>query len=103
VLTRADLDRVIADNPLADVADKPSHQLVTFLNGAPDPTLFTADDPDAYAPEVVVVGKHEIHSWHPNGQANTKLSPAWWKKHLPGLVATARNWNTVLKLRDLLD
>jgi uncharacterized protein (DUF1697 family) len=103
VVTRSDLDRIIAANPLAGLADKPSYQVVTFLSGEPDPKLFAGDDPSAYAPEVVIAGEREIHSWHPNGQANTKLTPAWWKKHLPGLVATARNWNTVLKLRDLLD
>ncbi|MEV0270273.1 DUF1697 domain-containing protein [Hamadaea sp. NPDC050747] len=103
VVTRADLDRIVAANPLAGIADKPSYQLVTFLNGKPDAKLFADDDTAAYAPEVVLAGEREIHSWHPNGQANTKLTPGWWKKRLPGLVATARNWNTVLKLRDLLD
>ncbi|NUT19631.1 MAG: DUF1697 domain-containing protein [Hamadaea sp.] len=103
VVTRADLDRIVEANPLAGIADKPSYQLVTFLNGKPEAKLFADDDATAYAPEVVLVGEREIHSWHPNGQANSKLSPTWWKKRLPGLVATARNWNTVLKLRDLLD
>jgi uncharacterized protein (DUF1697 family) len=103
IVTRAELDQVIAANPFAGVATNPSRLLVTFLSGPPDPARFAEDDPAAYAPDQIVLGKREIYTWHPNGQAETKLTPAFWAKRLPGLVATGRNWNTVGKLRDLLD
>jgi uncharacterized protein (DUF1697 family) len=103
VLTRADLDRVVDANPLAEIATNPSRLLVTFLSRPPDPARFADDDPAAYAPEVLVLGHREIYTWHPDGQASTKLTPAFWNRRLPGLVATGRNWNTVLKLRDLLE
>ena len=102
ILTRPVLDRVMAANPFADVATNPSRLLVTFLSGPPDPARFAEDDPSAYAPDLLVLGEREIYTWHPNGQAETKLTPAFWAKRLPGLVATGRNWNTVGKLRDLL-
>jgi uncharacterized protein (DUF1697 family) len=48
---RADLARVVADNPLADVAADPQRLLVSFTSGRPDPALVAALDPQAYLPE----------------------------------------------------
>lgn len=101
VVTRADLDRIIAGEPFGEVATNPSRLMVTFLSGAPDRALFAADDPADYAPDQYVLGKHEIYAWMPGLGGDTKLTPQFWAKRLPGLVATTRNWNTVLKLRDL--
>ncbi|NUT37087.1 MAG: DUF1697 domain-containing protein [Hamadaea sp.] len=102
LVTRADLDRVVAGEPFGEVATNPSRLLVTFLSGPPDPALFAADDPADYAPDRYVLGEREIYTWMPGLGGDTKLTPQFWAKRLPGLVATARNWNTVLKLRDLL-
>ena len=48
-----------------------------------------------------VVGK-EIYTWHPNGQGRSPLAAALEKLPLRGAV-TRRNWNTVLKLVEMLD
>jgi len=47
------------------------------------------------------VGK-EIYTWHPNGEGRSLLAAALGKLPLRGAVTT-RNWNTVMKLVELLD
>jgi uncharacterized protein (DUF1697 family) len=47
------------------------------------------------------VGK-EIYTWHPNGQGRSPLAAALGKLPLRGAV-TARNWNTVMNLVEMLD
>jgi uncharacterized protein (DUF1697 family) len=43
----------------------------------------------------------EIYTWHPNGQCHGPLAAVLGKLPLRGAVTT-RNWNTVLKLREML-
>jgi uncharacterized protein (DUF1697 family) len=57
-------------------------------------------DPQEYAPDCWELIGRELYVWYANGQARTKLPAAFWEKQLK-VAATARNWNTVLKLRDL--
>ncbi|RKR88678.1 uncharacterized protein (DUF1697 family) [Micromonospora pisi] len=102
VRDRADLDRIVADNPLAERTDEPSKLLVCFLAERPDPSRLAAIDFTAYAPEECGVGERELYVWYPGGQQNAKLTYAFFEKRLGG-VATARNWNTVTKLLAMMD
>ncbi|MFI5955189.1 DUF1697 domain-containing protein [Cryptosporangium sp. NPDC051539] len=99
----ADLHRVVETNPLADIATDPSKLLVTFLSAPPDKTGLDAIDPGTYAPEVMAVGEREIYVWYPDGVRTAKLSPPFFEKRQAGVVATARNWNTLTKLVSMLD
>jgi uncharacterized protein (DUF1697 family) len=98
----ADLKRVVSDNPLDRHTDDPTHLHVTFLSARPDPKLVKEIDPAGYAPEEVAFGQREIYNWYPEGFRTAKLTYAFFEKHL-GVVATARNWNTVTKLLAMLD
>jgi uncharacterized protein (DUF1697 family) len=101
VLSDEDLARVVAANPLADVATDPAKFVVTFLS-RPPVTLGDLD-PAKYAPEVFAVGEREVYVWCPDGVRNVKLSHAFFeKREKDGMVATARNWNTVTALLDLI-
>ena len=100
VRSRAELAKVVADNPLADAAADGSKFLVVFLSAKPDPAPLKEIDPADFIPEEFAVGGREIYLWCRDGIQDSKLNKALSKK-LPGVTATARNWNTVTKLLKL--
>jgi uncharacterized protein (DUF1697 family) len=106
VRDRADLGRVVADNPLAGVATDPARLLVSFANVKPDPAVLSGIDPEAYLPEQFALGEREIYTWFPEGVRDAKLTNTFFEKKLGGkkadIVCTARNWNTVTRLLELL-
>jgi uncharacterized protein (DUF1697 family) len=102
VRTRAEFRAVIDGNPLADVATNGSRMLALFLSEAPDPGRLAANDPRELAPEQIHLGDRVIYQWCPNGILEAPAVGAFVEKRLK-LTATARNWNTVVKLAELLD
>ncbi len=50
----------------------------------------------------VVVNGRELYAWHPDGVQRSPLAKLLDDKKL-GVVSTARNWNTVTRLLELLD
>jgi uncharacterized protein (DUF1697 family) len=103
VRSQADLRRIVDANPLAEVATDPSRLLVTFLSHPPDAAALQAIDAATYAPEVMAVGEREIYVWFPDGVRKAKLNPPFFEKRLgTGSAGTARNWNTVTKLLQLM-
>lgn len=98
----AALDRVIAANPFGEAArDRPNRLLVTFYRVAPTPAqveelarLSAAGEPLALAADALFVD-------HGQGVATSRLPQLMTKLRFPP-VATARNWNTVCKLRAAL-
>ncbi|HEX6501380.1 MAG TPA: DUF1697 domain-containing protein [Micromonosporaceae bacterium] len=103
VRLRDDLVRVVGANPFASVATDPARLVVTFLSQPPDPARLADIDPAGHAPERFHVGEEEIYLWYPNGMRDAKLTHAFFEKRLGGgVAATARNWNTVTKLLDLM-
>ncbi len=103
VRTEPQLAKVIEQNPFPEEARRePSKLLVAFLDGRPAASAVAAIDPDAYAPDRFEVVGDVIYTWYPNGAGRSKLGDGVWRKHLGGIEATARNWNTVTKLHALL-
>jgi len=100
VRTREELERVVADNPLLDIASDHARLLVTFLSQAPDEEAVSELAPADFEPDAFSVGEREIYVWYPEGVRATKLSNAFWEKRL-AVVATGRNWNTVTRLLEL--
>ena len=98
-----DVRRVVEANPLAGVATDPARLLVTFLSRPVDPDRLAGLVPATYAPDLFRAGEREVYVWCPEGVRNTRLTHAFFEKVLnEGVVATARNWNTVTKLLALL-
>jgi uncharacterized protein (DUF1697 family) len=90
-------------DPFKGIATDLSHYAVAFLRSAPGPAameVFNAINAKAYAPELWTLIDRELYLWYPNGQARTKLTGPFWEKKLQ-VTVTARNWNTLVKLRDL--
>ncbi|SDC39993.1 Uncharacterized conserved protein, DUF1697 family [Sanguibacter gelidistatuariae] len=101
VVTHADLDAVVAANPFPqESATEPSKVLVTFYLDPPDPERLAAIDLTGFPERMVWAGGVGI-AHYPGGAGTSKLTPAFLRRAV-GSDGTARNWNTVLKLRELL-
>jgi len=92
-----ELDAIVAANPFPKEAkDDPGRLVVLFLKGAADAVPLQK----AIKGREIARGKgNQIYVYYPDGQGRSKLTNALIEKTL-GTRATARNWNTVLKLRD---
>lgn len=102
VRTRDELADVVARDPLGKVADNPARYLVSFLSAEPDPDVVRELTTVDVAPEQFVVSGRELYAWHPDGIQRSPLAKLLSERRL-GVVATARNWNTVTKLLALAD
>lgn len=80
-----------------DLEKEGSKVLVSFLSSKPSPAKI--DDIKKYAvdPEELVVKGTEVYIYCPNGYGTSKLTTNLIEKKLD-VVATTRNWKTVLKL-----
>ena len=97
VLTASEFRRVAAENPLLEVGADPSRLFVYFVDAVPAST----EAPEGIEPEVVIVGKHAVYQWSPDGIGKTKVPPRFTKSLGP--TATARNQRTVEALLGMLD
>lgn len=95
--TRADLTRVVKQNPFSAVDLSGVH--VGFLTEKPKPAAVAALDAEQFAPDRFVVKGREVYLHLPNGMGRSKL-PAYLDRQLK-VPATVRNWNSVLKLLEL--
>jgi uncharacterized protein (DUF1697 family) len=100
VRTKDQLADVVRVNPLP-VPDG-SKFLVSFLDKDPAPARVRDLDPAAFEPERFAVGSKVLYIWCANGIIDSTLLPALSDQRL-GVVATARNWNTVTKLLALAE
>jgi uncharacterized protein (DUF1697 family) len=102
VRTRDELANVIERDPFGEFADDPKHYQVSFLSAEPETAVVRDLGAADFLPERVVVSGREIYAWHPNGIQRSPLAQLLTDRHL-GVTATARNWNTVIKLLALAD
>lgn len=101
VRTAAQLQTVVAGNPFGEVAQQPKYLCVTFLSHTPTTADLAPLEAQDWKPDLFRGAGREIYSWHPNGQGRSPLAAALTKLRLRGAVTT-RNWNTVLKLVEML-
>jgi uncharacterized protein (DUF1697 family) len=102
VRDHAYLASVVADCPFpaAELEGKQLH--VTFLDRSVDDAHFAALDHEAFLPEEFRLGDRALYLYLPNGMGRSKLAEQLAKPRLTkDLVATTRNWNTVVKLTEL--
>ncbi len=99
--TQRQLQAVVEANPFAEVATDPSRLCVVFLAIAPTKAELAPLYAQDFSPERFHVAGKEIYAWYPNGQARSPLGGAIAGLPLRGAVTT-RNWNTVLKLLEML-
>ena len=102
VRTRAELAKVVALDPLRKVVTNRSRYLVSFLSKPLPARVARELEAAEIAPARLVIGGRELYAWYPDGVQRAPLAKLLDDKRL-GVVSTARNWNTVTKLLDLLD
>ena len=95
--TRAELQRVVKDNPFARADLKTVH--VGFMASKPSPAAVRDLDTDQFAPDEFAIKGTDLYLHLPNGMGRTKLPPYLDRKLK--VPTTVRNWNTVLKLLEL--
>ncbi|KMS73209.1 hypothetical protein ACM01_19575 [Streptomyces viridochromogenes] len=95
--------RAIADNcpfPAAELEAKQLH--VTYFSAPVDADRFAEIDQAAYLPEEFRLGDRALYLYAPNGLGRSKLAEILSRPRLnKGLIATSRNWNTVVKLVEM--
>jgi uncharacterized protein (DUF1697 family) len=99
----ADLKTAIDANPFPDAArDHPNHLLVSFHRD-PVPDGLIEKIPGIYdGPERLKAIGRELYIDYPDDVGHSKLPQAMAKLKFPK-IATMRNWNTLGKLKDMLD
>jgi uncharacterized protein (DUF1697 family) len=102
VRTRAELAKVVALDPLGKVVTNPSRYLVSFLSKPLPARVARELEAAEIAPARLVSEGRELYAWYPDGVQRAPLAKLLDDKRL-GVVSTARNWNTVTKLLELLD
>jgi uncharacterized protein (DUF1697 family) len=97
VRTRAEIEAVVAHDPLAAVATDPSRYLVMFLGAPPTDSALDALRAVDVAPEQWVVEGRELYAWLPTGVTESLVA-----KHLAkgvlGVTWTGRNVTTVTRV-----
>ena len=88
---------VFERNPLHEIVSDPSRYLVNFLSKEPDPEVAGALLEEDHSPEAIAIEGSEAYVWTPDGVKAMTLSYAYLEKRF-GVVATARNWNTLEKI-----
>jgi uncharacterized protein (DUF1697 family) len=97
----AQLDAVIAANPLPERVADSKRYVVTFFGRAPEAAVVAGLKAEDFEPDEFAFLGDELYSWSPDGVHTSKFTPQFLSRRLGVAVATARNWNTVLKLREL--
>jgi uncharacterized protein (DUF1697 family) len=94
-------DRLIAANPFPDdAAKRPSRLLVTVLKNVPNEEGIEAFEALMESPDKCRVIDDVAWIVFTTANSLSRLTPAAYRRTL-GVSGTGRNWNTVLKLRDL--
>jgi uncharacterized protein (DUF1697 family) len=98
----AEISEAIAANPFPDAArDDPGHLLILFLDGTPPAGADAALSGFKGGPERVKLEGRNLYLHYPAGSGTSKLTNAVIEKAI-GTPGTARNWNTLNKLAELM-
>ncbi|MFE7547767.1 DUF1697 domain-containing protein [Streptomyces gardneri] len=86
--------------PAAELEGRQLHAI--YYSGPAEPERFAAIDREAYLPEEFALGDRVLYLYVPEGLGRSKLGDVVTRPSVvKGLVATARNWNTVVKLVEM--
>lgn len=97
VRTRAELAKIVARDPLGDVAEQEKLYQVMFCAQKPAKDALAKVAELAVDGEQLIAHGREIYAWLPHGVGRSKLAAQLSRQDL-GVLATARNWTTVKKL-----
>lgn len=102
VRTLAELQAIMASNPFQGQPEKASNRLlVMFLAARPDAAAQDALRESYAGPEEFFIIGQELYIYYPDGMGRSKFTGSFIEKKLK-TTGTARNWNTVLQLEQML-
>jgi uncharacterized protein (DUF1697 family) len=96
VLTGHNLQRIVDENPFADIATEPSRYLVAVLQDAADVTRLAPLLERDFSPERMAPGPRAVYLWCASGILESGMLDLIGKSF--GDRATTRNWATIGKL-----
>lgn len=103
VRSAEDWKALIAANPFpAEARNDPGHLLMLCLKAAPERAAVTALQEAIVGREIVKARGPQAYIVYPDGVGRSRLTTLLIEKKL-GTRATARNWNTVLKLQAMAE
>ena len=86
--------------PAEELEGKQLH--VTYYSAPVGPEAFADLDPASFLPEEFRLGDRALYLYAPEGLGRSKLGEALHKpSRNKGVIATSRNWNTVVKLVEM--
>lgn len=86
--------------PAAELEARQLH--VTYFSEPADADRFAGIDPAGHLPEEFRLGDRALYLYAPDGLGRSKLAELLSRpRFTKGLIATTRNWNTVVKLVEL--
>lgn len=101
VKTKEEWEEIISRNPFVGKKDIDASKLhVTFLSDTPNQVVVEEILGMKYGDDQCFFSGKEIYLFCPNGYGKTKFSNSFFEKQTK-LIATTRNWQTVLKLLEL--
>jgi uncharacterized protein (DUF1697 family) len=98
IRTGEELASVVVRTPHAE-PDNPARYFVAFLSAEPDQARADSVLAQSFDPDQIWISGREAYLWCPS-MPDSKLTNVFIERQL-GVTATARNWNTVLKLAEL--
>jgi uncharacterized protein (DUF1697 family) len=102
VRNKRELAAILSGNPYSDAGAEPTLHHITLLAEKPVPdnvAKLAAQDGRFGEDHCQVLGQ-DVYLYCPGGYGNTKLNNAYLERNLD-VVATTRNWRTLLTLADL--
>jgi uncharacterized protein (DUF1697 family) len=101
VRTAKEWAAIVEANPFPDEAQRdPGHLVLMVLKNAPAADAVKALQAAIKGPEIVRTEGRQAYITYPDGIGRSKLTHTIIEKKL-GTRGTGRNWNTVMKLREL--
>jgi uncharacterized protein (DUF1697 family) len=102
VRTGSEWTALMAGNPFPGEAKKdPGHLLMVALETEPRAGALEKLRAAIVGRETVKIKGRELWAYYPDGQGRSKLTLPLIEKHL-GARGTGRNWNTVVKISEML-
>jgi uncharacterized protein (DUF1697 family) len=102
VRSAAEFNAIIANNPFQNQLMKESKWVVVMFLATHPVSTAQEDIQKSYTgPEELHIVGQEVYIYYPEGIGRPKLSNAFLEKKLQ-TMGTARNWNTVLRLQQMM-
>lgn len=99
-LTEEEMEQIIVENPLQDIATVPSRYLVAILESPDDGLLLQPVLEQDWTPERIELDERGVYLWCPGGVLASPLVKA--VNGCLGEKMTTRNWTTMLKIDQII-